>query len=269
VEGNRPSAEWPQRGAISFRGVTARYRPELDPVLRSVSFEVAGGQRIGVCGRTGSGKSSLMLALFRIIELEEGRVEIDGVDVASLGLDDLRSRLAIIPQEATLFAGTLRYNRDPLARCSDAELTAALEQVGLAEAARALGGLGGRIADGGENLSVGERQLVCLARALLRRARVLVLDEATANVDGATDALVQRMLREAFAGATVLVIAHRIDTIMDSDKVLVLDGGRVAEFGAPAELLANEHGAFAALVRGRGPAAAAGEVAADPGPAVE
>jgi ATP-binding cassette subfamily C (CFTR/MRP) protein 1 len=252
VEANRPPAEWPARGAVSFRGVAARYRPELEQVLRGVSFEVAAGSRVGVCGRTGSGKSSLMLALFRIVELERGQILLDGVDIAGVGLDDLRSRLAIIPQDPTLFAGELRYNLDPLGAHSDLELLGALERVGLGEAARALGGLGGKVAEGGENLSTGERQLVCLARALLRKARVLVLDEATASVDVATDALVQRMLREAFAGCTVLTIAHRINTIVDSDRILVLDAGEVAEFGAPQELLAREGGAFRGLVHGAG-----------------
>jgi ATP-binding cassette subfamily C (CFTR/MRP) protein 1 len=161
-----------------------------------------------------------------------------------------------------LFAGPLRYNLDPLGAHSDPELLAALERVGLAEAVRTLGGLGGKVADGGENLSTGERQLVCLARALLRKARVLVLDEATASVDVATDALVQRMLREAFTGCTVLTIAHRINTIVDSDKVLVLDNGLVAEYGAPADLLRREGGAFFALVHGSG--AGGGGGAGDP-----
>ena len=312
VESNRPAPEWPQRGAVSFRGVAARYRPELEPVLRGVSFEAAGGERVGICGRTGSGKSSLMLALFRIVELEAGSISIDGVDIAGIGLDDLRSKLAIIPQDPVLFAGPLRYNLDPLGEHGDPErewsictralapacapadcakacrhapfprshhrnaarhfpfatlhatvhpplptttltaVLAALERVGLAEAVRTLGGLDGKVADGGENLNTGERQLVCLARALLRHARVLVLDEATASVDVATDALVQRMLREAFAGCTVLTIAHRMNTILDSDKVLVLDGGGVAEFGPPAELLRREGGAFRGLVHGSG-----------------
>jgi ABC-type multidrug transport system fused ATPase/permease subunit len=234
------------------------------------------------------------------------------VDIAGIGLDDLRSKLAIIPQDPVLFAGPLRYNLDPLGEHGDPErewsictralapacapadcakacrhapfprshhrnaarhfpfatlhatvhpplptttltaVLAALERVGLAEAVRTLGGLDGKVADGGENLSTGERQLVCLARALLRHARVLVLDEATASVDVATDALVQRMLREAFAGCTVLTIAHRMNTILDSDKVLVLDGGGVAEFGPPAELLRREGGAFRGLVHGSG-----------------
>ena len=162
------------------------------------------------------------------------------------------------PQDPVLFAGPLRYNLDPLGAHTDAELLAALERAGLGEATRTLGGLGGKVADGGENLSTGERQLVCLARALLRKARVLVLDEATASVDVATDALVQRMLREAFTGCTVLTIAHRINTIVDSDKVLVLDSGNVAEFGAPADLLKRRGGAFYGLVHGSGASAGSG-----------
>jgi len=241
---------WPTHGAVSFKNLTARYRSELAPVLKNVTFNVMAGHKIGICGRTGSGKSSLMLALFRIIEADEGSIEIDGVNVGDIGLDDLRSRLAIIPQDPTLFAGTLRYNLDPLAERTDEELINVMSRIeGLQIAADSVGGLDGSISDGGENLSVGQRQLVCLCRAVLRQSKILVLDEATASVDGKTDEMVQKMLRtEAFSETTILVIAHRINTIIDCDRVLVLDRGTVSEYGPPRELLKIQGGAFAALV---------------------
>jgi len=250
LDDHRPPQEWPQKGSISFKNLTARYRPELEPVLKGISFEVKAGQKIGVCGRTGSGKSSLMLTLFRIIEADSGSIEIDDVDIASIGLDDLRSKLAIIPQDPTLFAGTLRYNLDPLNQCTDDQLTTALNKVdGLKAAAETLGGLTGKVTEGGENLSVGQRQLVCLCRALLRQAKVLVLDEATASVDSKTDEMIQNLLRtDDFKETTVLIIAHRINTISDCDSVLVLDQGKVQEFGNPRELVKIEGGAFAKLV---------------------
>lgn len=251
VSENRPGANWPSQGVISVRNLTVRYRPELAPVLKNVSFDVMAGHKIGVCGRTGSGKSSLMLALFRIIEAdEEGSIEIDGINIGSIGLDDLRSRLAIIPQDPTLFAGTLRYNLDPLGERTDEELVSTMLNIeGLQVAADSVGGLEGTISDGGENLSVGQRQLVCLCRAVLRQSKILVLDEATASVDGKTDDMIQKMLRtEVFARTTILVIAHRINTIIDCDRVLVLENGAVSEYGSPKELLKKQGGSFASLV---------------------
>lgn len=250
IEDNRPPQEWPQKGSLSFKNLSARYRPELEPVLKGISFEVKAGQKIGVCGRTGSGKSSLMLTLFRVIEADSGSIEIDGIDIACIGLDDLRSKLAIIPQDPTLFAGTLRYNLDPMNQCTDDQLMSALNKVdGLKAAADTLGGLTGKVTEGGENLSVGQRQLVCLCRALLRQAKVLVLDEATASVDSKTDEMIQKLLRtDDFKETTVLIIAHRINTISDCDSVLVLDQGKVQEFGNPRELVKKEDGAFAKLV---------------------
>jgi ABC-type multidrug transport system fused ATPase/permease subunit len=250
IEGTRPPASWPSEGRVVFRDLTVRYRPDLDPVLRGVTADVAPGHKVGVVGRTGSGKSSLMLALFRILEAEAGAIEVDGVDIATLGLDDLRSRLAIIPQDPTLFSGPLRYNLDPQKAHADEALWRALERVQLGAAVRALGGLDAPLTEGGDNLSVGQRQLLCMARARLRQARVLVLDEATASVDVQTDAMIQTMVREAFKGTTVLIVAHRINTILDCDRVMVLDQGRVAEFGSPAELRAKgDASMFAQLVK--------------------
>jgi len=337
---------WPTAGAVSFQGLTVRYRPDLPPVLRGVSLSIPAGARVGIVGRTGSGKSSLMLALFRVLEAAAGRIEVDGVDIAGVGLDELRARLAIIPQDPVLFRASVRANLDPAGERTDAEVWAALREVQMdgavqelsrsaapaaaaandatspasanaparrgaaaveqapaaagiiagsptfqrggrsqpppptqpaaaaspaddgddgfeessihgrrrggtvsagGEAATIIPALGALVAEGGANLSVGQRQLLCMARALLRRARVLVLDEATASTDMASDAVLQARLR-ALRGTTVLTIAHRIHTVLDSDIVVVLDAGRVAEAGPPQALLADPASAFARLV---------------------
>ncbi|KAG5177321.1 P-loop containing nucleoside triphosphate hydrolase protein [Tribonema minus] len=236
----RPPEGWPAKGAITFRGVSLRYRPDLDLVLNNVTFEVRGGEKIGIAGRTGSGKSSLMTALFRIVEPCAGSIEIDGVDALRVGLDDLRNALSIIPQDPVMFQGTLRQNLDPFGTYDDARLWAALRAAHLSDYVTGLDGkLDAEVAEGGENMSVGQRQLVCLARAILRRAKILVCDEATANIDIDTDILIQKTIREEFAACTVLTIAHRLNTIMDSDKILVMQDGRVGEFDTPAALVAR------------------------------
>lgn len=255
--GTAPPADWPSQGGIEVAGLTLRYRPDLPPVLSDVSFSVAPGDKIGVCGRTGSGKSSLMLGLFRILEAEAGAISIDGRNIAGMGLDDLRSRLAIIPQDAQLFAGSSIFlNIDPTGRASAEDVWGAIDRVQMREAVTALGGLDTPVTDG--SFSAGQRQLLCFARALVRKPRILVLDEATASTDVLTDAVLQRMLRAPdFAQVTLLVIAHRVQTVADATKVLVLDGGRVAEYGPPAELLANPSSLFAGLVAQSHSAAAA------------
>ncbi|KAJ0394967.1 hypothetical protein ATCC90586_009459 [Pythium insidiosum] len=240
---------WPARGAIEFEGVTARYRDGLDIVLRDVSFTVNGGEKIGVCGRTGSGKSTLLNVLFRTLELSRGCIRIDGVDISRLPLATLRSRLTVIPQDPVLFSGSLRENLDPFGDKTDAELFAALRHVQLLERASwGKQGLAYVVAEKGENLSVGERQLICIARALLRDSRIVVLDEATACVDQDLDRLIQSAIKHSLADRTTLTIAHRLETIAESDKVLVMDHGVVAEFDAPAKLLARPDGIFASLM---------------------
>ena len=251
-----PDAAWPSDGRVVFDGVWMRYRPGLPPVLCGVSLEVRAGEKVGICGRTGAGKSSLLVALFRLAELEHGgggAIFIDGVDVASVPLSRLRGALAIIPQDPTLFSGTLRSNLDPLERHADAELLTALEQCHLLHLAQdaAAGGLTRAIDERGANLSTGQRQLVCIGRALLRRGRVLVLDEATASVDLETDSLIQTTLRSQLEGTSVLSIAHRLETIMHCDRVVVMDGGRAVESGPPLELRDTPGGRFAELCASR------------------
>uniref|UniRef100_A0A182X2U3 Uncharacterized protein n=1 Tax=Anopheles quadriannulatus TaxID=34691 RepID=A0A182X2U3_ANOQN len=247
-------ADWPQHGRIEFRNVCFRYAEHDVAVLHRLSFAVAAQEKVGIVGRTGAGKSSLIAALFRMA-LVEGDILIDGTDTAHVPLEQLRSHISIIPQDPVLFSGTLRRNLDPFESYPDEALWRALELVELRElASESSAGLGlqAYVAAGGQNFSVGQRQLLCLARAILRGNRILVLDEATANVDPDTDRLIQRTIREQFAQCTVLTIAHRLNTIMDYDRVLVMSDGTAVEFGRPAELLAREDGAFRSIVLATG-----------------
>ncbi|XP_061394480.1 multidrug resistance-associated protein 1 isoform X4 [Musca vetustissima] len=250
IEGSKVPRDWPEQGQVCFEDFKVRYREGLDLVLRGISFKIAGGEKVGIVGRTGAGKSSLTLALFRIIEAAGGRILIDGIDISTLGLHTLRSRLTIIPQDPVLFSGSLRINLDPFEVKSDEEIWKALELSHLKAFVKSLpSGLNHEITEGGENLSVGQRQLVCLARALLRKTKVLILDEATAAVDLETDDLIQKTIRSEFADCTILTIAHRLNTIMDSDKVIVLDKGEIAEFDSPANLLNNPQSAFYSMAK--------------------
>lgn len=253
IGGKRSVPEtWPHQGAISFKDVRMRYREELEDVLRGLTLEVLPREKIGVVGRTGAGKSSIAMVLMRIVELSGGSIEIDGVNIAKLGLKELREAIVIIPQDATLFSGTIRSNLDPFDRYSDAELWNSLEATELKQTVSDMPlKLGAPVTEGGENLSQGQKQLLCLARALLMRARVLIMDEATAAVDNETDGLIQSTIRTAFADCTVLTIAHRLNTIMDSDRVLVMGAGKVVEFDSPAALM-EKQGAFYSLVNDMG-----------------
>ncbi|XP_055548703.1 multidrug resistance-associated protein 1 isoform X7 [Wyeomyia smithii] len=250
---NNLPRDWPEQGRVEFQDFQVRYREGLELVLKGISFTVQGGEKVGIVGRTGAGKSSLTLALFRIIESAGGKIIIDGQDISQLGLHALRSRLTIIPQDPVLFSGTMRINLDPFNVHSDEEIWKALEHAHLKAFVKGLtAGINHEVSEGGENLSVGQRQLICLARALLRKTKVLILDEATAAVDLETDDLIQRTIRTEFKDCTVLTIAHRLNTIMDSDKVIVLDKGQIVEYAAPNELLQSRSSAFYSMAKDAG-----------------
>lgn len=246
----RPAPSWPEQGAVELRRYSTRYRADTELVLADVTLDVRPREKLGIVGRTGSGKSSLALALFRILEPAAGSVQVDALELSQLGLHDVRAKLTIIPQEPVLFSGSLRFNLDPLGEHSDAELWRALDDAHLGKCARSLqAGLEHQVSEFGDNFSLGQRQLLCLARAILRKSKVLVLDEATASVDIDTDSLVQRAIRDIFRDCTIITIAHRLHTVLDADRILVLDGGRVRELDTPARLAADPSSMFAQLLR--------------------
>uniref|UniRef100_A0A5F9C1S4 Multidrug resistance-associated protein 1 n=1 Tax=Oryctolagus cuniculus TaxID=9986 RepID=A0A5F9C1S4_RABIT len=252
IQETAPPSTWPQVGRVEFRDYGLRYREDLDLVLKHINVTIDGGEKVGIVGRTGAGKSSLTLGLFRINESAEGEIIIDGVNIAKIGLHDLRFKITIIPQDPVLFSGSLRMNLDPFSRYSDEEVWTSLELAHLKEFVSALPDkLNHECAEGGENLSVGQRQLVCLARALLRKTKILVLDEATAAVDLETDDLIQSTIRTQFDDCTVLTIAHRLNTIMDYTRVIVLDKGEVRECGSPSQLL-QRRGLFYSMAKDAG-----------------
>jgi ABC-type multidrug transport system fused ATPase/permease subunit len=279
LDGADPPAAWPSEGRLEVNDLVVGYAPDLPPVLKGLTFRVERNERIGVVGRTGAGKSSLTLALFRFLEAREGSIHIDSLDISKIKLHALRSRLAIIPQDPVLFSGTIRSNLDAFDEHEDSALRDALLRVHLvtAEEIESINNsssssgtatpvpptpngttknlnknpflhLSSPITEGGLNLSQGQRQLLCLARAIVSRPKIMVLDEATSAVDMATDTLIQRSIREEFGDSTLIVIAHRLSTIADFDKILVLDDGKVAEFGTPKELFALENGVFRGMV---------------------
>lgn len=237
---------WPSEGKVEFQGYSASYRPGVLPnVLTGLTFVVNPKEKIGVVGRTGAGKSSLVLALLRMLRASQGRILIDSVDIAGVPLRKLRRSITVIPQDPSLVRGTLRMNLDPTNSHSDREIWQCLEKAHLAKVVSSdPRGLLMETADGGSNLSVGQRQLVCLARALLRGTKVLLLDEATSQMDGDTDQLIQVALRDAFAQCTLFTIAHRIHTVLDYDRILVLDDGKVKEFDTVPHLLSDKSSMF-------------------------
>ncbi|KAI5638820.1 ABC transporter domain-containing protein [Phthorimaea operculella] len=290
---NGPGSTWPETGALQLEQVSLGYKPgepalrdvtccvapreklgivgrtgagkstltlglfsvagDIQAALRDVTCCVAPREKLGIVGRTGAGKSTLTLGLFRIVEAMSGRILIDGIDISTLGLHQLRSRITIIPQDPVLFSGTLRTNLDPFHAYSDDELWRSLDHAHLKGFVQGLqAGLNHEISEGGENLSVGQRQLVCLARALLRKTPLLVLDEATAAVDLETDDLIQKTIRSEFASCTVLTIAHRLNTIMDSSKVMVLDRGQLVEYAPPQQLLQDRNSIFFGMAKDAG-----------------
>ncbi|KAM3195245.1 hypothetical protein ACQJBY_071380 [Aegilops geniculata] len=250
IEDNRPLPDWPQNGNVEIRHLKIRYREDAPLVLHGITCNFEGGDKIGIVGRTGSGKTTLIGALFRLVEPDEGNIIIDSVDISTIGLHDLRSLLGIIPQDPTLFQGTIRYNLDPLGQFSDEKIWEVLAKCQLLEAVQEKEqGLDSHVVESGSNWSMGQRQLFCLGRALLRRCRILVLDEATASIDNATDVLLQKAIRTEFKYCTVITVAHRIPTVMDCDMVLAMSDGKVVEFDKPTKLMETEGSLFRELVK--------------------
>ncbi|XP_055333700.1 LOW QUALITY PROTEIN: multidrug resistance-associated protein 1-like [Paramacrobiotus metropolitanus] len=253
VANNRVPSKWPYNGNIAFVDYQTRYREGLDLVLDGVTCTIHSGEKIGIVGRTGSGKSTMTLSLLRMIEPAGGSIYIDGTDISKIGLHDLRSRITIIPQESVLFSGTLRLNLDPFEQSSDEQIWKALELSRLKPYFQASqNGLNFKVTESGGNLSVGQRQLLCLARALLRRSKILILDEATAAIDFETDNFVQEIIRSEFAECTIITIAHRLNTIMDATRVMVMEAGRIKEFETPEKLLENPNSLFYKLAKDAG-----------------
>ncbi|ODV81047.1 uncharacterized protein CANTADRAFT_25320 [Suhomyces tanzawaensis NRRL Y-17324] len=258
-----PPASWPERGVISVKDVSLRYDPSLPRVIKNVSFEVESNNKVGIVGRTGAGKSTIITAFFRFLDPETGNILIDGIDITKIGLRNLRQAITIIPQDPTLFAGTIRSNLDPFGEYSDDQILKALKRVnliGAEETAEAAEGenqnkffnLEGAITEGGGNLSQGERQLVCLSRSLLKNPKVILLDEATSSIDYKSDSMIQSTIREEFSNSTILTIAHRLRTIIDYDKILVMDAGRVVEYENPYVLITNKESLFYSMCENSG-----------------
>ncbi|KAI8979837.1 hypothetical protein BDF20DRAFT_871958 [Mycotypha africana] len=271
IEGSRPPAAWPTTASVEVKDLVIRYAPELEPVLHGISFDIKPHEKVGIVGRTGSGKSTLALSFFRFLEASNGSISIDGIDISRIGVQDLRSKITIIPQDAVLFSGTIRSNLDPFEEYSDEEMWESLERAHLVKPSNnarfgqhgngqnipassstdstseerissAIKSLTQLVSDGGNNFSQGQRQLLCLARALLKNSKLIIMDEATASVDFETDSKIQKTIREEFANSTLLCIAHRLRTVIDYDRVLVLDQGTVAEFDSPYNLIVRDSG---------------------------
>lgn len=257
---------WPQKGGLVFKNVQLRYRPNTELVLKGLSFNVQGGHKIGVVGRTGAGKSTISMAITRIVEIEGGAIELDGQNISHISLDRLREKITIIPQDPTFFSGTLRFNLDPLNNHPDSEILALMKEAGLenileratnsekkeeeeGEEGTKKTGLDLEIAEGGNNLSGGEKQLLCICRAILRQNKVIIMDEATANIDIATEQKIQHMINVALKDCTVMTIAHRLQTIIDSDRVMVMGEGQLLEYDAPQELMKQPDSYFTKLIK--------------------
>ncbi|CAJ2666223.1 unnamed protein product [Trifolium pratense] len=250
VEGNRPPMNWPDAGKVEINDLKIRYRSDGPLVLHGITCTFKAGHKIGIVGRTGSGKSTLISALFRLVEPAGGKIVVDGIDISSIGLHDLRSRFGVIPQDPTLFDGTVRYNLDPLSQHTDQDIWEVLAKCQLREVVQGKEeGLNSSVVEDGSNWSMGQRQLFCLGRALLRRSRILVLDEATASIDNSTDLILQKIIRAEFADCTVITVAHRIPTVMDCSMVLAISDGKLAEYDEPMSLMKREESLFRKLVK--------------------
>ncbi|GAM22415.1 hypothetical protein SAMD00019534_055900 [Acytostelium subglobosum LB1] len=237
-EDNRPPDSWPTEGRIEFRNLEVRYRPGLDPSLRDLNCKIESKHKVGLVGRTGAGKSTVGLALFRLVEPSQGTIVIDGVDITKIGLSDLRSRLAVIPQDPFIFSGSVRMNLDPFNKHQDLELWEALEKVNMKQVIKAMPlELETMLDEGGDGFSVGQKQLLCLVRAILSTSPIVLMDEATASLDYHTDALIKTVIANNFANRTVVTIAHRLDTIIDSDRIMVIDKGSLVEYDDPSALI--------------------------------
>ncbi|KAL0565394.1 hypothetical protein V5O48_016631 [Marasmius crinis-equi] len=260
----RPPSSWPPKGEIKCEDLVIRYAPELPDVLHRLNFEIKPGEKVGILGRTGSGKSTLALSFFRFVEATEGRILVDDIDISKIGLTDLRSKLTIIPQDPTILSGTLRSTLDVFDEYQDAEIFEALRRVHLIPSSadseddtesvntNVFRNLDSPVSEGGDNFSTGEKQLLCMARAILKRSKVLVMDEATASVDYSTDELISKTIRQEFADSTILTIAHRLRTVIDYDRIMLLDQGRIVEFDQPGKLLAQTTSRFYALCKATG-----------------
>jgi ABC-type multidrug transport system fused ATPase/permease subunit len=236
---------WPKEGKIEFINFSTKYRPDTEIVLSNLNFLIEPNKKIGICGRTGSGKSTITLCLFRILESITGKILIDDIDISKIGLDKLRSSLTIIPQDPCLFQGTLKYNIDPLNKYSNEEILNVFQKIGFDYIInKNPKGFNMEVAEGGTNLSVGEKQLICISRAILRKTKIIIMDEATANIDYETESIIQKAIGEIMNDATIITIAHRIKTIIKYDKILVLDKGVLMDFDSPEELLKKKEGIF-------------------------
>ena len=249
-ENLKEGEQWPKTGELKFKKTVAKYRPGTQDVLRELDLTIKGGEKVGVVGRTGAGKSTLSMAMTRIIELTSGSIEIDSKDVSKMALPDLRSKITIIPQDPVLFKGTLRMNLDPAEEQKDEVIIDLLKRANLGKMIEEdKEGINMQISEGGSNLSSGQKQLICLCRAALKRNQIVILDEATSNIDVITEQHVQQLIHSEFKDCTMITIAHRLNTIMSSDKILVMDQGQVAEFDSPEVLKKNEKSEFRRLLK--------------------
>ena len=236
---------WPEKGKIEFINFSVKYRPNTEIVLKNLNFVIQGQEKIGIVGRTGSGKSTITLCLFRILEASEGKILIDGIDISTLGLEILRHNLTIIPQDPALMEGSLRYNIDPLEKSEDNEIIKVMQKIGFDYIIkRDKNGLNQEISEGGSNLSVGEKQLICITRAILRKSKIIIMDEATASIDYKTEEIIQKAVNEILKDSTFITIAHRIKTILNYDRILTLDNGKIVDYDTPKNLLNDKKSLF-------------------------
>jgi ABC-type multidrug transport system fused ATPase/permease subunit len=242
-------SDWPNTGLVEFRDYSVKYRPELDFVLRNVSFTVASGKKLGILGRTGAGKSTLISSVFRYFNNFEGQILYDGVSIKDVDIQQLRSSITIIPQDPILFNATIKKNLDPAGRHSVADVEEVLKELGLWEKFASQSGTEFMIDTGGSNLSQGEKQLICFGRALLEKNKLILMDEATANIDSVTENIIQRLMEEKFRESTIMMIAHKLNTIMICDHILILDHGRIKEYGELEELKSREGGVLNQLLK--------------------